>query len=211
MVAGTSYTLVASSGTCTPAESAPFSNQAQIVAPATPTVAGTPATCAADGSSTISNYNAAYAYTFTPAGPTVATGGIVTNMTTGTNYQVAASDSACTSAPSADFSNQAMLTGQACDTTTTGVYNLTNTTAVINVFPNPAVNQATIQLSGLQQAQDEATLQVTNNMGQLVYSQQLLNYNNPVKLNIATYQQGIYTINIRFGNGWVAKGRLVKE
>ncbi|MBN9294728.1 MAG: gliding motility-associated C-terminal domain-containing protein [Flavobacteriia bacterium] len=77
--------------------------------PAIPTITSTPASCSAAGTSTISNYNAAYTYTFTPAGPTVGAGGSISNMTTGTNYTVTASSGSCPSNASASFSNAAQL------------------------------------------------------------------------------------------------------
>src|SRR5690606_1355723 len=90
--------------------SASFSVQAQLATPATPAVTTTPATCSAAGTATITNYVAANTYTFTPAGPTVGTGGVITGMTAGTNYTVTASNaSGCTSAPSASFTVSVML------------------------------------------------------------------------------------------------------
>ena len=56
--------------------SASFSNAAQLPTPAVPTISSTAATCAAAGTSTITNYLAANTYTFSPAGPTVGAGGL---------------------------------------------------------------------------------------------------------------------------------------
>jgi gliding motility-associated-like protein len=73
-----------------------------------PTITSTPPTCTLDGTSTISNYDAAYTYTFSPTGPSAGAGGAITNMTTGTSYTVIATDAGgCTSTPSASFSNAA--------------------------------------------------------------------------------------------------------
>ncbi|MGE0638412.1 MAG: gliding motility-associated C-terminal domain-containing protein [Bacteroidia bacterium] len=108
MTPGTSYTVIADGGGCFSPASASFSIAAQLVAPAVPTIASTPATCVADGSSSISNYNAAYTYIFSPAGPSVGGGGAITGMTAGTNYTVQANDGNCSSAASASFSNAAI-------------------------------------------------------------------------------------------------------
>ncbi|MBU3714129.1 MAG: hypothetical protein FGM46_04195, partial [Ferruginibacter sp.] len=78
--------------------------------PSTPTITPTAPTCSSAGSSTISNYDAALTYMFTPAGPSVGTGGAITGMTVGTSYTVTASNTNCTSASSASFSNAAQLT-----------------------------------------------------------------------------------------------------
>jgi len=105
--AGTNYTVTASNATCTSA-SASFTNDAMLPTPATPTISTSAATCSAEGSTTITNYDSALTYTFTPAGPSVGTGGLITGATAGTNYTVTASNATCTSA-SASFTNDAML------------------------------------------------------------------------------------------------------
>jgi gliding motility-associated-like protein len=107
MVNGTSYTVVASDGTCSSAPSTTFSNLAQLVTPTTPTITSTPPTCTADGSSAVSNYDATVSYFFTPTGPTVAAGGAISGMTVGTSYTVAADNGLCSSTPSNSFSNAA--------------------------------------------------------------------------------------------------------
>ncbi|MCO4293400.1 hypothetical protein NF867_11035, partial [Solitalea sp. MAHUQ-68] len=86
--------------------------------PAVPTITSTAATCSAAGNSTISNYNSTYTYTFSPSGPSVGTGGVISGMTAGTSYTVTASNGGCTSAPSSAFSNAAMLVTPAVPTIT---------------------------------------------------------------------------------------------
>ena len=77
-------------------------------APATPTITSTAASCVADGTSTITNYDNTLTYTFTPAGPAVGAGGVITGMTVGTNYTVTATNAGgCTSAVSPQFVNAA--------------------------------------------------------------------------------------------------------
>src|SRR5690606_6068449 len=75
--------------------------------------------CSSDGSSTITNYNGTLTYTFTPTGPSVGAGGVISGMTTGTNYTVVADNGTCTSTASASFSNAAMLVTPAVPTITT--------------------------------------------------------------------------------------------
>ncbi len=110
MVTGTGYTITANNGTCTSAASASFSNAPLTAPPAVPTVSTAAPTCAAEGSSTITNYNAAVTYIFTPSGPSAGAGGAISGMTAGTSYTVEASDGSCNSAPSTSFSNSAQLT-----------------------------------------------------------------------------------------------------
>ncbi len=103
MVTGTNYTVLASNGSCTSSVSASFSNAAQLTVPATPTISSVAASCSAAGSATISNYNASNIYTFSPAGPSVAVGGAISGMVTGTNYTVSTTNGSCTSLASANF------------------------------------------------------------------------------------------------------------
>ncbi|MFN8292968.1 MAG: gliding motility-associated C-terminal domain-containing protein [Chitinophagales bacterium] len=118
MVTGTSYTVVAGTGACASPPSASFSNAPASAPPAVPTTTSIPPSCGADGSTTISNYNASYTYTFTPAGPSVGAGGAITGMTVGTSYTVTASDGSCNSTASTSFSNAAQLAAPATPTIT---------------------------------------------------------------------------------------------
>ncbi|MCW5906879.1 MAG: gliding motility-associated C-terminal domain-containing protein [Chitinophagales bacterium] len=109
MVTGTSYTVVAGTGACASSPSASFSNAPVTAPPAVPTVNTTPPSCTSAGMSTITNYNAAYTYIFTPAGPTAGAGGAISGTTPGTSYTVEASDGSCQSGASSSFSNGAQL------------------------------------------------------------------------------------------------------
>ncbi len=78
--------------------------------PTSPTVTTTTATCSSAGIATISNYNATQTYTFTPAGPTVGTGGVISGLTPGTSYTVTTTNTSnCTSTASTSFSVAAKL------------------------------------------------------------------------------------------------------
>ncbi|MBW6490324.1 MAG: T9SS type A sorting domain-containing protein [Lentimicrobium sp.] len=101
---GTSYTVTATSGQCTSPASVSFSIMDMLPTPEQPTVQITAATCEAAGTATITNYNAAYTYTFTPEGPTVGSNGLISGLTYGTSYTVTATNSSnCNSAASAPF------------------------------------------------------------------------------------------------------------
>ena len=82
----------------------------QPATPNVPTILSVAPTCLASGSSSISNYVAGITYVFNPAGPSVAVGGAISGMVTGTNYTVSASNGSCTSSASTSFSNAAQLT-----------------------------------------------------------------------------------------------------
>ncbi|MCP9762258.1 PKD-like domain-containing protein, partial [Lacihabitans soyangensis] len=86
--------------------------------PAVPTLIAVAPTCTFAGSSTISNYSSTNTYTFSPAGPTVGAGGLITGMTVGLPYTVTSGIGACTSVASVSFSNAAMLETPAVPTIT---------------------------------------------------------------------------------------------
>ncbi len=117
-----------------------------VVLPPTPTIGSTPPTCTAAGSSAISNYNANVTYVFTPAGPTVAAGGAINGMTTGTSYTVIARENGCDSPASAAFSNAAQTAPPAIPTITTvaasctaaGSSTITNYNASLTYIFSPA-------------------------------------------------------------------------
>ena len=64
-------------------------------APVDPTVGIAAANCSSPGSATVSNYNASYTYTFSPSGPTVGAGGVISGATPGTSYTVTGNNGAC--------------------------------------------------------------------------------------------------------------------
>ena len=87
MTPGTSYDVVADNGSCS-SGAATFSVDPQLTVPADPIVSTGAATCTADGTATIDNYDGTLTYTFTPAGPTVGAGGVISSMTPGTSYDL---------------------------------------------------------------------------------------------------------------------------
>ena len=109
MIVGTSYSVIATNGSCISLASASFSNAAQLSTPTVPTITSVAASCSSAGSSTISNYDASNTYTFTPAGPIVGAGGVISVMTIGTSYTVTATNGGCTSLASLSFSIAAQL------------------------------------------------------------------------------------------------------
>ena len=118
MTVGISYTVTATNGSCTSLASISFSNAAQLSTPTVPTITSVAANCSSAGSSTISNYDASNTYTFTPAGPIVGAGGVISVMTIGTSYTVTATNGGCTSSASSSFSNTAQLSTPAVPTIT---------------------------------------------------------------------------------------------
>ncbi|WP_348811896.1 T9SS sorting signal type C domain-containing protein [Flavobacterium maritimum] len=95
------YTVITSNGTCSSLPSAGTTVTVNVL-PATPALSGaTAATCATDGSFTITNYNAAYAYTVTPSTGVVQSGATITAPAN--SYTVTATDGTCTSSASSSI------------------------------------------------------------------------------------------------------------
>jgi len=67
----------------------------------------------------ITNYDGTLTYVFTPAGPTVGAGGLISGITVATSYTVVANNGSCASAASASFSNGVMLVTPAIPTIST--------------------------------------------------------------------------------------------
>jgi len=107
LAAGTNYTVTSGNGSCTSAASLSFTIAAQLPTPAVPAIVTTGATCSSAGTATISNYAATNTYTFSPSGPTVGSGGIISGLFAGTSYTVTSGNGTCTSAASTSFSIEA--------------------------------------------------------------------------------------------------------
>jgi len=103
LIVGSSYIVTSSNSNCISNSSAPFSISSQLPTPNIPTSLINSATCFSPGSAEISNYVSGLIYTFSPAGPSVATSGSIMNLTTGTNYTVTAGNGSCASLQSLAF------------------------------------------------------------------------------------------------------------
>jgi hypothetical protein len=77
--------------------------------PGIPVVSVSQPTCSSVGTATISNYVVAQTYDFTPMGPTVVAGGVISGMTDGTTYTVTSNNGYCTSLNSPLFTINAQL------------------------------------------------------------------------------------------------------
>ena len=100
---GTYNFTVTNSSNCTSTQSGNIVINTQPSIPTIPTINTTPTTCASPGTATITNYSASNAYTFTPSGPTVSSGGIINNIATGTAYTVQSNNGTCNSGSSTSF------------------------------------------------------------------------------------------------------------
>jgi gliding motility-associated-like protein len=104
MTAGINYTVISNIGACASSSSLFFIVDPQLITPLDPTISTAAATCSSAGTATISNYVSGHTYDFTPIGPTVVAGGVISGMTAGTSYTVTSSNGFCTSLNSLAFS-----------------------------------------------------------------------------------------------------------
>ena len=143
---GTPYTITATNASTCFATSASFTVQCQLLTPAVPTVATAVATCASNGTATVSNYSAALTYTSTPAGLSVGAGGVVTGFTCGTPYTITATNASTCFATSASFTLQCQLVSPAVPTVATtsatcaanGTATVSNYSAALTYTSTPA-------------------------------------------------------------------------
>lgn len=142
------YTISATIGSCT-SNTATFIVNSQPGLTATPQITTTAASCTAPGSSTITNYVASNTYAFTPAGPSVGTGGIITGATPGTQYSVTSTGTAGCPSSAITFTNPTQLASitdpvvstVAAGCTTLGTASVTNysTANTYSVSPSGSV------------------------------------------------------------------------
>lgn len=83
---GTTYTVTATSGEGCTSSSTSFTIGTQLPLPAEPVINTSAATCSADGSSVISNYNNGYTYAVSPSGPTISSNGSISGAIAGQTY-----------------------------------------------------------------------------------------------------------------------------
>ena len=78
--------------------------------PNAPTITTTAASCSSAGTATVTNYDASSTYTFSPSGPSVGAGGLISGLTPATTYTVTATNAnSCSSPASTSFSVGAQL------------------------------------------------------------------------------------------------------
>ena len=108
-------------------------------APVAPIISNTAATCTADGTATIDNYGGTLTYTFSPAGPTVGAGGVISGLTSGTAYDVVADNGSCSSGATT-FSVDPQLTVPADPIVSTGAATCTadGTATICLLYTSPS-------------------------------------------------------------------------
>ncbi len=81
---------------------------------------------------------------------------------------------------------------------------------LVRIFPNPASNFLTIDYSFTDWSKGAIQLQITNELGQTIFSQNLPMYSGFQKLDVSLFASGLYHVSIKRGAHIVAAGRFAK-
>jgi hypothetical protein len=104
------------------------------------------------------------------------------------------------------------LTGSACDTLGTAINDIqAQKEKEIKVFPNPANAFVIIDYGFTDWSKGEVSLQISNELGQVVYAQKLPMYSGFQRIDISKFPVGFYTAFIQRNNSVVATSKFVKE
>ena len=103
-------------------------------------------------------------------------------------------------------------TGSACDTLSTATQDIRDAKEqILKVFPNPANDVTTIDYGFTDWNKGPVTLQITDGLGQVVYTQPLPMYSGFQRLDVSRFAAGLYNVAIKRSGATVAVSKLVKE
>jgi hypothetical protein len=107
------------------------------------------------------------------------------------------------------------LVGSACDTipvdTPSAIHNLTNEESLLKIYPNPASDYAIVDYGFTDWSKGVVNLEIRNDLGELVYQQQLPMYSGFQKIDISLWASGVYMAFIKRGGAVVAGAKFVRE
>ncbi|MBL0310148.1 MAG: T9SS type A sorting domain-containing protein [Bacteroidetes bacterium] len=105
------------------------------------------------------------------------------------------------------------LAGSECDTIT-GLSEMGRTEKenVLRVFPNPATTDVTVDYGFTDWSKSgNVTMDVTNELGQIVWQQRLPQYSGFQRVNVSSYPSGIYITYIKRNNQIIATAKFAKQ
>lgn len=104
------------------------------------------------------------------------------------------------------------LTGSPCDTLSTLTEDLrAEKEKQLRVFPNPAKDVVTIDYGFTDWNKGDVSLEVSNTLGQLVYSQSIPRYSGFQKVEVAGFASGAYQVSVIRKGQVVSTAKFVKE
>jgi hypothetical protein len=118
----------------------------------------------------------------------------------------------CNSVPNFPNYRLGALTGSACDTITDlNEIARAEKERILKVFPNPTSDVITIDYGFTDWNKGEVSLEVSNDVGQIVYTQKLPMYSGFQKLDVSKYATGLYTTYIKRNEQIIAVQKFAKE
>ena len=103
-------------------------------------------------------------------------------------------------------------TGSACDTLSTATQDIRDAREqILKVFPNPATDVTTVDYGFTDWNKGLVSLQITDALGQVVYTQPLPMYSGFQRLDISRFAAGLYNVAIKRSGATVAVSKLVKQ
>ncbi|MDB5283641.1 MAG: hypothetical protein JWO06_2716 [Bacteroidota bacterium] len=104
------------------------------------------------------------------------------------------------------------LVGSPCDTLATFTTAIqADKKRILKVFPNPASDFVVIDYGFTDWNKGQVSLQVDNELGQIVYEQKLPMYSGFQKIDLSKFSIGLYRVNIIRAGAVVASSSLVKQ
>ncbi len=104
------------------------------------------------------------------------------------------------------------LQGSPCDTLSTMTTEVRSIKEkILKVFPNPASDIVTVDYGFTDWNKGAVSLEITDALGQLVYTQSLPMYSGYQRLDVSRFASGLYNVAIKRSGAAVAVAKLVKE